>query len=158
VTNYFLNSAWVFAPSIFWAVALAILYPLLPPRTRQSPLLALLGIVLTASCIFYLWTIRNSVNPLPSLPRTLAGVGWLLVALVPYRGRLVTLLAPIGRYSYGIFLVHPIFVASLQALARSLHISPAGWLDLLVVALAFPASALLTAFLASQRWTRWLVP
>jgi len=105
-----------------------------------------------------LWSIRNSARPLPSLPRTLAGVGWLLVALVPYRGRLVTLLAPLGKYSYGIFLVHPLFVSGLQSGLRSLHISPAGWVDIMVVALAFPASALLTALLRSHRLTRWLVP
>jgi peptidoglycan/LPS O-acetylase OafA/YrhL len=158
VTSYFLDSAWTFIPSIFWALALAILYPLLPAILRQSRWLAAAGISLTVSCLCYLYLIRDSANPLPSLPRTLAGVGWLLLALVPLRGKLVMLLAPLGKYSYGIFLVHPLFVSSLQAIFNRSHITPHGWLDILVVALAFPASAFLTVMLRSHRSTRWLVP
>jgi len=157
-TNYFLNSAWGFTPSVFWAIALALVYPLLPASLRQSRWLAALGITLTAGCIYYLWTIRNSAEPLPSLPRTLAGLGWLLVALVPFRGRLVMMLAPLGKYSYGIFLVHPIFVSTLHSLFHALHIRTMGWVDIVVVTLAFPASAFLTVFLRSHRSTRWLVP
>jgi peptidoglycan/LPS O-acetylase OafA/YrhL len=158
ITQSFLDSAWTFTPSIFWAVALAILYPLFPARVWQSRWVALMGISLTAACIFYLWTIRNSINPLPALPRTLAGVGWLMLALVPFRGRLITTLAPLGKYSYGIFLVHPLFVSSLQEVFHSLHIKPHGWLDAIVVALAFGASAYLIMMLRSHRSTRWLVP
>ena len=158
VTNYFLDSAWVFTPAIFWAFALAIVYPLLPQHVRKSPLLALCGIALTIGCLTYLWLIRNSPHPLPSLPRTLAGVGWLLVALVPLHGRLVKLLGPLGKYSYGIFLVHPLFVSSLQSLSHSLNIPTAGWLDVMVAVLAFAASVWLIMLLGSSRWTRWLVP
>ena len=158
VARYFINSAWTFTPSIFWALSLAIVYPLLPASFKQSRWLAVLGISLTASCIYYLWTIRNSNDPLPSLPRTLAGVGWLLVALVPFRGRVVTLLAPLGKYSYGIYLVHALFVASLHSAFKSLHILSTAWLDILVVVVTFAASAWLTVTLRKLRWTSWLVP
>ncbi len=158
IADYFLYSIWIFTPSIFFAIGLGIIYSYLPPKVRTSPFLALAGILLTASCILSLWLLRNTGHPLPALPRNLAGIGWLMVALVPYRGRLVRFLAPLGQYSYGIFLVHPLFVSSLQSLASTLHIPAAAWLDILVVAIAYPASALLTAILRSQRWTRWLVP
>jgi len=158
VTNYFLDSSWTFAPSIFWALTLVILFPLLPTALRGSRVLAIVGLALTASCILYLWSIRNSANPMPSLPRTLAGVGVLLAVLVPYRGKLVMLMAPLGKYSYGIFLVHPIFVSSLQSFTRYMHLSPAAWLDLFVLIVAFTASALFTVLLGSNRWTLWLVP
>jgi peptidoglycan/LPS O-acetylase OafA/YrhL len=158
VAKYFVNSAWTFAPSVFWALALAIVYPLLPARLRQSRWLAVLGLGLTASCIYYLWTIRQAVDPLPSLPRTLAGVGWLLVALVPLRSRVVLLVAPLGKYSYGIYLVHALFVASLHSVFKSFHITSTAWLDILVVAAAFTASAWLTVALRKHRWTSWLVP
>jgi len=158
IADYFLHSIWIFIPSVFFAIGLAILYSYLPSKIRGSPFLALAGILLTASCIFWLWLLRNSGQPLPALPRNLAGVGWLKVALVPHRGRLVRFIAPLGQYSYGIFLVHPLFVSSLQSVASALHIPAAGWLDIVVLAIAYPASALLTAILRSQRWTQWLVP
>ena len=158
VANYFLDSAWVFVPSIFWALALSIVYPLLPVSIKRSRWLAAAGICLTASCIYYLWTIRNSDHPLPSLPRTLAGLGWLLVALAPFHGRVVTLLSPLGKYSYGIYLVHALFVSSFHGAFKSFHLAPTVGLDILVVAVSFAASAVLTVALRKHRWTSWLVP
>jgi peptidoglycan/LPS O-acetylase OafA/YrhL len=158
INNYFLNNIWLFSPSVFFAIALAIVYPLVPVRIRKSPFLALFGVILTASCIFWLWTIRGSEHPTPPLPRNLAGVGWLLVALAPLRGSLISLLAPLGQYSYGIFLVHPLFVLSMQSTCKAMGISSAGWLDLLVLTVAFLGSYLLTRLLRASRWTSWMIP
>jgi len=142
-----------FSPAVFWGVAFAIVYQGLPRKVTSSPWLAILGLTITTASIGVMW--MTSLHP---IGRNLAGMGWLMLALLPLQLSSVKWLAPIGRNSFGIYLVHPLFIEGLQWAARSAGQAPRWWLDVLTVLAAFLGSYLLTRLMRSSRWTAWTIP
>ena len=94
----------------------------------------------------------------PSLPRNLSGLGLLLIALYPLQSSLLTPLAAFGRTTYGIYLVHLLFVDPLQLLAKRAHLARHWWLDVPTFLLSVLFSYLLVRLLKLWKTTALLIP
>lgn len=150
---FFLGVALSALPAVLWGVSLAIVYRKGPRRWLCGHVTALTGLIVAAVCMLP----RAWYSERVCLLEHLAGLGWILLALAPWRGWGIERLARLGGLSLGIYLAHPMFIEGLQALAMR-----AGWrtswgLDLSIFAAALASSTFFSALLARSRWSRWLV-
>ena len=161
IGKWYIN-AWMFVPGICWGIALAAIYPLLPRKFTGTPLIALLGVTILIGSTIWLWFGSQvpfvDTRSVPSLPRNLAGLGLLLMALYPWNSALLTPLAAFGRSTYGIYLVHLLFVDPLQLLARRAHLGRHWWLDIPTFLLSVLFSYLLVRLLRMRKATSLLIP
>ncbi|HEV8608293.1 MAG TPA: acyltransferase [Tepidisphaeraceae bacterium] len=161
IGKFYLN-AWMFLPGVLWGIALASLHPLLPRKLTATPLIAILGLAILIGATTWLWFVSEvpfvDSRSVPSLPRNLSGLGLLLVALYPLRSRLLSPLAAFGRTTYGVYLVHLLFVDPLQLLARHAHLGRHWWLDIPTFLLSVLLSYLLVRLLRSSKFSSWLIP
>ncbi|MBC7785213.1 MAG: acyltransferase [Burkholderiales bacterium] len=151
---------WRFAfralPSAFWATAFALMFATKGslPRTRPSVAIAGAGIFILALLAMH-W-----LEPLRPL-RGLAGFGLVLVALLPAfstaRGGALEQFGSLGRYSYGVYLSHVVFVRIFVLWAQRFGIEPTAWLIAMEFAVVLGASLGLSIVLSRSRYTRWLL-
>lgn len=87
----------------------------------------------------------------------LAAACLLFVAFANWRGGIVRRIGSLGGYGLGIYLSHVLVIEFLHALRRSRGVEAAWWSDLIVFAIAFPASFAIAWLLARSRRTKWLV-
>ena len=92
------------------------------------------------------------------MPRNLAGLGLLLIALYPWNAPVLAPLAAFGRTTYGIYLVHLLFVDPLQLVAKRAHLGRHWWLDIPTFALSALFSYLLVRLLRMWKATSLLLP
>lgn len=149
--GYFVLLAWRATPSVCLAVALGWALSRYPLPKRAMPLLAGLGALLTL-VMLGLQISRGYSR----FDRTLSGLGWMLVALAPWRGAIVSKTASLGRLSYGMYLSHALFVEGTQTAFRVLGFAPSVAIDLTVFAVAIIGSASLAAALARSKRLSWL--
>jgi peptidoglycan/LPS O-acetylase OafA/YrhL len=161
VGRWYIN-AWMFVPALLWGSALAAINPLLPRTLRSTPLSALVGLIILIGSSIWLWFGSEfpyvDTRSVPSLPRNLSGLGLLLIALYPFKCGLMNPLAAFGRTTYGIYLVHLLFLDSLQLLARRGHLGRRWWLDVPTFALSVIFSYLLVQLLRMWKVTSLLLP
>jgi len=161
IGKWYMN-AWMFVPGICWGIALAAIYPLLPRRFSTTAWIAVLGLVLLIGATAWLWFGSQipfvDTRSVPSLPRNLAGLGLLLIALYPWNSAVLAPLAAFGRTTYGIYLVHLLFVDPLQLLAKRAHLGRHWWLDVPTVLLSILFSYLLVRLLRMWKATSLLIP
>jgi len=112
-----------------------------------------LGLIMAVGGIagMWVWGIGPAVQ-------TLSGLGAGLIAFSPLRGPLIAWLAGLGRYSYGVYLTHLLFVNAFQTLGRGLNLPVTWWLCVIYLVLALAASLAFTALLQLSPYTRWLAP
>ena len=156
-----LRCAWPQLASVCWGVALASVYytggrAWLEGRSvgRVGAALVLCGL---AAPLAARW------EPVLNLASNVAGLGLAVWSLAPTGGgaagpsRAESVLAGLGRTSYGIYLSHALFVGVLRAAtARRL---PESYLSTAVFiwAAGLAGSLLLTLLLTRVRWLRWLI-
>jgi surface polysaccharide O-acyltransferase-like enzyme len=161
IGKWYMN-AWMFVPGICWGIALAAVYPLLPRKFTGTPWIALLGSVILIGATIWLWFGSQvpfvDTRSVPSLPRNLAGLGLLLIALYSWNDSLLAALAGFGRNAFGIYLVHLLFVDPLQLLAKRAHLGRHWWLDVPTFLLAVLFSFLLVQLLRAWKATSLLIP
>src|SRR5437667_668269 len=161
IGKWYMN-AWMFVPGICWGIALAAIYPLLPKKLTATPLIAVIGLFILISATIWLWFGSHvpfvDTRSVPSLPRNLSGLGLLLIALYPLQSSLLTPLAAFGRTTYGIYLVHLLFVDPLQLLAKRAHLARHWWLDVPTFLLSVLFSYLLVRLLKLWKTTALLIP
>jgi len=150
--DYLLMQAWVTAPAVLGAVALACAasrWGLAWATTIRWPLvgLALLALLLNTSP----WSSRGTAN--------LTGVLALLVCLGNWPSDFLLRFRPWGALAYGIYLVHILFVIVARlVLQRGLHLDTGPALSLLTFAISAPCSVAAAWLLVRSRWTKWLCP
>jgi len=148
------HHVWAFVPATLWGGACGLLLSGARGLDRYQVALAPVGAMLLAGGIATLLE-RGSTY---TVARSAAGVGWMLIALGLPRFRGTRVLAVVGRWGYGVYLIHPCVIIAGNWLARR-----AGWADSAgVMAVKFAAtgavSILVTAVLQRSGATAWLIP
>ena len=142
------------APAACGAIAFALYASVLAPATTIPPVIGFAGIILTVSCCA---NEALSGDRVRLVPRALAGFGAMLAALAPWNGPIVAALARLGRYSFGVYLTHVLFVESLHVGLAKCHVAPGAAADLLVFAASFAGSLCLTRLITRSSRLVWLV-
>jgi fucose 4-O-acetylase-like acetyltransferase len=161
IGRFYMN-AWMFIPSILWAIALAAVFPLLPEKLTGTPFIAILGLLILIGSTVALW--HGSQIPvvdtrsIPSLPRNLAGLGLFMVSLYPFKTPLLSPLAALGRATYGVYLVHLLFVDFIELSFRRAGLGRHWYFDVVNFILSVTLSYLAVRLLRSWKRTAWLVP
>lgn len=150
---YFLDRVSARSPALLWGTAIGLLIASDPRSWRVSRFMAVVGFGITAFCMGVYW--QNGRTPWAA---NLGGVGWLLVGLGIDRTAVSRWLSPLGRLSYGIYLIHPLIIAIVYKLWAVQH-WPQGPLE---VTTAFFAATLVsvgaTKFIKSGKSLAWLTP
>ena len=149
--GYWFLQSWKALPSLCLGIALALWLVDRPLDKLGTPLIGAAGLALTAVTLGEQW-----VNGYSRSLRTLSGFGWLLIALAPWRARILPVLARLGRHSYGIYLVHVLFVQGAQAIIHRAGQPVSPSMDILTVTVAMAGAIGTTWLLAQSRYTRWL--
>ncbi len=111
------------------------------------------GVLLLAGCAGY-----NLARPTNALLEAVAGMGLVLIAFWPARSWIAVQLGRLGRYSYGMYLVHIIFVTLFRDMREyGLGMAPTWWYDLLTWVMCVLLSLGTAMVLARFRATRWLI-
>lgn len=133
-TRIFLETASWSVPTTLAGVAIALVYPRRLNATAAT-LLTAAGFVLFAAAAYAAWTGVRS--PAVQLAK---GVAVAMVALSPWSPPAVTRLAKLGTLSFGVYLVHLLFVTLFRELGGRIASPAALWFYPAVAVLAFAAS------------------
>jgi peptidoglycan/LPS O-acetylase OafA/YrhL len=139
-------------PSACWAVALALLYRGAVADYLKQPAALLAAALLLVGATAWVWQCHSS-----KLAPTLAGLGFMLLALGPSVGGWAARLSTFGPLAYGIYLSHLLFIKVFESLLAKLG-RPVSWqTDAAVFAATCLLSTLLAWALSRHGATRWLV-
>lgn len=142
---------WRSSSAACWAMAFAWLTTLGPVVYSVGPILGVGGIALMLTC-----SLKQVVDGIQIIPRSLTGLGCMLAALLPWRGPVVSRLARYGRYGYGVYLCHVLIVEPCHIVIAKLRLQPTVWTDLATFVLAFSGALLLVNLFARSPKLRWL--
>lgn len=138
-------------PTVCWALALALATAMNGklPRTNKSLAFGGLILVIASLCV-------EAVFPLKVL-RATAGLGCILIALMPLNSPGIAKFGSIGKYSYGIYLSHVAFLR-LMAIGYERYGVPSSLAsDAAAFAVAFVGAATLSVVFSKSKWTRWML-
>jgi hypothetical protein len=115
--------------------------------------LSISGAVLLLACITF-----NCFRPTNTVLECTAGIALVLIAFAPVHNRVLLWLAQWGRFSYGVYLVHMIYVSGFVILRQFVFkIPPAPWYDIVTLGSCIALSLTTAILLGRSRYTRWLV-
>jgi peptidoglycan/LPS O-acetylase OafA/YrhL len=161
IGRFYMNS-WMFLPGVLWGVALAAVFPLLPKNLTSSPAISIVGVLILICATIGVWfgsTIPFvDTRSIPSLPRNLAGLGLFMVALYPLKTTLIAPLAAFGRTTYGVYLVHLLFVDPVELFFRRFGLGRHWYFDVVNFLLTIVLSFMAVKLLRSWKRTAWLIP
>jgi peptidoglycan/LPS O-acetylase OafA/YrhL len=147
----FFYGIWRSLPAICLGLSLAWWLAFVRRGALFSTSVGFAGLLLTAAMVA-----NQILYGYTRLDRTLSGLGWLMVALTAWNAPWVPMLARLGRYSYGIYLVHVLILEALQAIFHHAGYGVSVQLDLFIMLVTFVASAAIAVSIAQVRWLRWL--
>ena len=143
-------------PAVLMGISLAIFYGLTASGKKDHLLehrvVTVLGLLLfvgATATLFY--TGHNR------LLETLAGLGFMLMALAPLQAAWAARLAKLGGLAYGIYLSHLLLIKVVEAVASKAKIPICWELDLVTFIFAAVGSTLLAWLLSRWKVTKWLV-
>lgn len=137
-------------PTVFWAIALGLATAFNGRLPRSNGFVAIGGVALLLGSM----TLQETITPYKVL-RSTAGLGCVLIALLPLALPAFRPLGRLGRYSYGIYLSHLVFLRFAAAYMEKREITPTLTTDAVCFAVAFGGAAMLSLVLARSKWTRW---
>jgi len=152
--TYSYVQSWRALPATFWAIAFALLMTATSggsPLFTVSPFLGYAGVALALVC-----GVKQILYGILPIPRGLTGLGCMLAALAPWYGPSMSYLSRLGRYGYGVYLCHVLFVEPLHVIASRLQWTPSVGLDLGMFALSFAGSVALVFVLGRSKHLAWL--
>jgi len=149
--GYFFHQCWRALPSVFLGLSLAWWLAFVRRGALFTPAMGFAGLLLTTAMIS-----NQIIYGYSRLDRTLSGLGWLMVALAAWNAPWVPMLARLGRYSYGIYLIHVLIIEGLQAVLHHAGFAVSVPLDLCIMLATFTLSSLIAVAIAQVRWLRWL--
>jgi peptidoglycan/LPS O-acetylase OafA/YrhL len=139
-------------PTVFMALAIALAVVPKASLPRSNTTLAIGGMVLFSSALIL--EHESLIGPI-ALLRMCAGIGILLVALWPVIVPMIERLGSLGRYSYGVYLSHVVFIRIVVLWAERFDVKPSIWLDLFTFAFALVGALALSVLLSKSKYTRW---
>lgn len=142
---------WRATPAALWGLAFAWLMTMGPIVYSVSLGMGIAGIALTVGC-----SIQQARYGIQLIPRGLSGLGCMLAALAPWKGSAVSVLARLGRYSYGVYLCHILITELIQVAANKAHFAPSVPRDIVTFVLTFAGSLAFAIALGSSRRLAWL--
>ncbi len=153
---YLLERMFRMLPSVCWGISLGLVLMGRDLDFERDPRTRVIGLTLVALGIGVLWMATVNSGPY-RMARHLSGIGVLLIAIPPDGGWITMRLAKLGRYSYGIFLSHLVFVEGFLAVASRRGIGMSWELDVSIFVLSCVGATGLTILLMRFNGTRWLV-
>jgi peptidoglycan/LPS O-acetylase OafA/YrhL len=142
-------------PCVFLGIGIFFIYQSVRRRTaRAFTVIGTAGAILLAICIAVNCLIRTN-----TVLESVAGVALAFIAFTPIRSIFLIWIAKWGRFSYGMYLVHVVFIILLRMLRSNvLHIAPSPWYDLFTLGTCIVLSLFAAILLSRSRYTRWLAP
>jgi peptidoglycan/LPS O-acetylase OafA/YrhL len=153
-TRDFVYRAFTLTPCVFLGIAVYYVRQLTRHHAGKTQTrIALLGLSVIAGCIVY-----NCLWPSNPVLEAVAGLGMVLSAFWPTHNKFVTWVGTLGRFSYGMYLVHMMFVTAIVVFrANVIRMAPVWWYDVLTLLLCVPLSLCASILLSRSRYTRWLI-
>lgn len=142
---------WKATPAACWAMACAMVMTMGSVVWSVSRALGWGGLLLGVAA-----SVKQVLDGIQLIPRALSGLGCLLLSLAPWAWPTGSLLARLGRYGYGIYLCHVLFVRAFQRLAENRQVAPSIGRDLVTFVLSFVASVAFAVVIGRSRRLRWL--
>lgn len=139
-------------PSVCWAVALTLVCRRFSVRWLEHPLATTVGALTVVISTAWIWNFGSA-----RLPETLAGLGFMVVALATIDNPWIGRPAKLGPLAYGIYLSHLLFIKVFEALFAKSGVALTWQRDLAVFLASAICSTLLAWTLSKWRQTRWLV-
>ncbi len=147
---------WQFAfrslPTTFWALTLALVVAMDGKLPRTNLRLAVGGIVLWICAMLTM----DFLDPNKFL-RAMAGFGLVLFALWPVRVAILEKIGSLGKYSYGVYLSHVIFIRIFILWMQRYDYQPTPAFLMMEFAIVFACSLGLSILLSQSKYTRWLL-
>ncbi len=140
-------------PTVCFGLALALATCMKGQIPRTNRLLAIGGAALLVSSLVLQSVYSSDIR----LLRSCAGLGILLLALWPVVVPVIERLGSLGRYSYGVYLSHVLFIRIVVLWIERRDIPPSIWLDLGTFAFALGASLGFSILLSKSKYTRWVL-
>jgi acyltransferase-like protein len=144
--RYVVLMSWETLPALLAGLAMAMLG--LRPGMKIT---AALGVIVLIGATAWILTHGRNIAI-----ENLAGVATLAAAMSPWTGPLIRLAARGGRYAYGIYLAHALFLEAFFAALGARHIRSSTSQKVLMFAAALGLSYALIWLLNQRRETRWL--
>ena len=154
----FLERAWEVLPAVAFGFALAALDAGLAGRPDGAGEWAgrgsVAGIILFATATASVLLLEFTV-----LAKNLAGLGLFMAAMAaaPAQGKHLAWVGTVGRFGFGIYLIHPAFMWAGKWAAAACGVAPSQPTDVGVVVFAIAGSAGVASLLHRRAATRWLV-
>lgn len=149
----FLEQSLWSVPTALAGLAIAMVLPKRIPESATPFIFAIGGAVYLAACYA---AYRGISTPVIQAFKAIAVTS---IALAPWSPRIVQKLAVFGTLSFGVYLVHLLFVTTLRELGRHAGISPAQiWFYPAVTVVAFGLSYACAITARKTRWGKLLFP
>lgn len=137
-------------PTVCWSIALALAVAFDGRLPRASGKVAVMGVLLLLGVMATQeWVDQQKIL------RTFAGLGCLAIAFYPLASTAVARLGSFGRYTYGIYLSHLLFIRFIAEIFARKDIQPTLISDIAVFAVAFVGATTLSVLLSKSKYTRW---
>ena len=146
-----LELSWNRWSALYWGVVIAVLYSRGLRQSRFAPLLAIAGLLLTLAMLVYQWH-SGVLAPL----KVVGGIGLAFVALAPLRGSLISFMASLAPYSFGIYLSHALWILLARTLMSAAGLAASPERDVNVFLAALFASVISLRLLTRIPSLRWL--
>jgi len=144
--RYVVFMSWETLPALLAGLAVAMLG--LHPRMKIT---ATLGVIVLIGATAWIFTQGRNI-PIENL----AGIATLAAAMGPWNGPLIRLAARGGRYAYGIYLAHALFLEAFFAALGARHIRSTTPQKIVMFTAALGLSYALVWLLNQWRGPRWL--
>jgi surface polysaccharide O-acyltransferase-like enzyme len=149
---YYLDRISARSSSLLWGIAFGLLLPGLN-RRRFGALSTMLALAVFMICLGYYW-----INGRTAWAANIAGCAWFCVGLGIDKLRIARIIGPFARYSFGIYLIHPLFVALYIRLVAHLPLGHVLRMDIPSFVFVAGASIAVVATLQRIRWAAPIVP
>ncbi|MGC4033756.1 MAG: acyltransferase [Tepidisphaeraceae bacterium] len=136
-------------PTVCWSIALALATAFDGKMPRASGRVALMGVLLVLGVMAtQAWIDQQKIL------RTFAGLGCLAIALYPLANTAIARLGSLGRFTYGIYLSHLLFIRFIDDILLR-HAKPTLLTDVAVFGVSFAGAITLSILLSKSKYTRW---